>query len=137
MPQTAFARTVTTENHRERCQPNVARIPPGFEILNSGFGQHSCFLVFANIVLNDILYQRLGQLGLGGLAGGQALAQLKAQAAQLGYAGDDAELFGEGWEHKLAKIKAKRTRRPPHSVVIEPSPNLGSVLLRVVGSIRN
>jgi len=29
-------------------------------------------------------------MGLGGLAGGQALAQLKAQAAQLGYAGDDA-----------------------------------------------
>ncbi len=40
------------------------------------------------------LYQRLGQVGLGGLAGGQALAQVGAQAAQLGYAGDDAGLFG-------------------------------------------
>jgi hypothetical protein len=27
--------------------------------------------------------------------------------------------------------------RPLHSAVIEPSPNLGSVLLRVVDSIRN
>jgi hypothetical protein len=39
-------------------------------------------------------------MGLGGLAGGQAMAQVGAQAAQLGYAGDDARLFGEGWEWK-------------------------------------
>jgi hypothetical protein len=39
-------------------------------------------------------------MGLGGLAGGQALAQVGAQAAQLGYAGDDAGLFGVGWERK-------------------------------------
>ena len=45
-----------------------------------------------------LLHQRLGQMGLGGLAGGQALAQVGAQAAQLGYAGDDAGLFGEGWQ---------------------------------------
>ena len=45
----------------------------------------------------NILHQRLGQMGLGGLAGGQALAQVGAQAAQGGYAGDDAGLFGEGW----------------------------------------
>lgn len=44
------------------------------------------------------IHQRLGQMGLGGLAGGQALAQVGAQAAQLGYAGDDAGLFGEGWD---------------------------------------
>ena len=37
-------------------------------------------------------------MGLGGLACGQALAQVGAQAAQLGCAGDDAGLFGEGWE---------------------------------------
>ena len=37
-----------------------------------------------------LLHQRLGQMGLGGLAVGQALAQIGAQAAQLGYAGDDA-----------------------------------------------
>jgi hypothetical protein len=48
--------------------------------------------------LHNILHQRLGQMGLGGLAGGQALAQVGAQAAQLGYAGDDAGLFGEGWD---------------------------------------
>lgn len=37
---------------------------------------------------SHLLHQRLGQIGLGGLAGGQA--------AQLGYAGDDAGMFGEG-----------------------------------------
>ena len=45
--------------------------------------------------------QRLGQLGLGGLTGCQALAKVSAQAAQGGYAGDDAGLFGEGWERDL------------------------------------
>jgi len=39
------------------------------------------------------LHQRLGQLGLHGLARGEALAQLKAQAAQGGNAGDNAGLF--------------------------------------------
>ena len=43
------------------------------------------------------MHQRLGQMGLGGLAGGQALAQVGAQGAQGGYAGDDVGLFGEGW----------------------------------------
>ena len=41
-------------------------------------------------------HQRLGQTGLHGLALGQALAQVGAQAAQGGDAGDDAGLFGEG-----------------------------------------
>ena len=45
-------------------------------------------------------HQRLCQMGLGGLAGGQVLAQVGAQAAQLGYAGDDAGLFGERWERQ-------------------------------------
>ena len=44
--------------------------------------------------------QRFGQTGLHGLAFGQALAQVGAQAAQGGDAGDDAGLFGEGWERK-------------------------------------
>ena len=35
-------------------------------------------------------------MGLGGLAGGQALVQVGAQAAQGGYVGDDAGLFGRG-----------------------------------------
>ena len=44
-------------------------------------------------------------MGLGGLAGGQALAQVGAQAAQLSYAGDDAGLFGEGWEGNQVATK--------------------------------
>ena len=42
--------------------------------------------------------QRLCQQGLLGLDGGEALAQVGAQGAQGGYAGDDAGLFSEGWE---------------------------------------
>ena len=76
-------------------------------------------------------------MGLGGLAGGQAMAQIGAQAAQLGYTGDDAGLFAERWARTPDQITAKRMHRPLHSAVIEPSPNLGSVLLRVVDSIRN
>lgn len=45
-----------------------------------------------------LLHQHLGQMGLGALADGQALAQVGAQAAQLGYAGDDVGLLGERWE---------------------------------------
>ena len=45
-----------------------------------------------------LLHQRLGQTGLHGLTVGKALAQVGAQAAQCGDAGDDAGLFGEGWE---------------------------------------
>jgi len=41
-------------------------------------------------------HQHLGQPGLHGLALGQALAQVGAQAAQGGDTGDDAGLFGEG-----------------------------------------
>ena len=41
--------------------------------------------------------QRLGQMGLGGLAGAQALAQLKAQPTPGFDPGDDAGLFSEGW----------------------------------------
>ena len=51
-----------------------------------------------NTFLGHLLHQRLGQTRLHCLALGQALAQLKAQAAQLCDAGDDAGLFGEGWE---------------------------------------
>mgnify|MGYP003585029254 CR=1 FL=1 len=51
-----------------------------------------------NTFLGHLLHQRLGQARLHCLALGQALAQLKAQAAQLCDAGDDAGLFGEGWE---------------------------------------
>ena len=49
-----------------------------------------------NTFLGHLLHQRLGQARLHCLALGQALAQLKAQAAQLCDAGDDAGLFGEG-----------------------------------------
>jgi len=56
------------------------------------------FFAAACVASTHCIDQRLGQMGLGGLAGGQALAQVGAQAAQLGYAGDDAGLFGEGWE---------------------------------------
>lgn len=48
--------------------------------------------------------QRLGQAGLYGLTLGQALAQVGAQLAQGGDAGDDAGLFGEGWEHPVIHI---------------------------------
>jgi hypothetical protein len=60
--------------------------------------------VYATSIIQQALPadQRLGQMGLGGLAGRQALAQVGAQAAQLGYAGDDAGLFGEGWHWKRA-----------------------------------
>ena len=51
-----------------------------------------------NTFLGHLLHQRLGQTRLHCLALGQALAQLKAQAAQLRDAGNDAGLFGEGWE---------------------------------------
>ena len=51
-----------------------------------------------NTFLGHLLHQRLGQTRLHCLALGQALAQLKAQAAQLCDAGDDAGLFGEEWE---------------------------------------
>ena len=51
-----------------------------------------------NTFLGHLLHQRLGQTRLHCLALGQALAQLKAQAAQLGDAGNDAGLFGEGRE---------------------------------------
>ena len=44
------------------------------------------------------LDQRLGQMTLGGLAGGEALAQGGAEVAELGDAGDDAGLFGERWQ---------------------------------------
>ncbi len=37
-------------------------------------------------------------MGLGDLRSHQALAQVGAEAAQLFYTGDDAGLFGEGWE---------------------------------------
>ena len=40
--------------------------------------------------------QRLGQTGLHCLAFGQALAQVRAQTAQGGDAGDDAGLFCQG-----------------------------------------
>ena len=62
----AFTGTVATENHSEWSQANVTRIPPGFEIFNTGFGQHICVLLFADIVLHDIFYQGFGQMGLGG-----------------------------------------------------------------------
>ena len=42
--------------------------------------------------------QLLGQTRLHGLLLRQALAQVGAEAAQGGDAGDDAGLFGEGWE---------------------------------------
>ena len=44
------------------------------------------------------MHQGLRQQGLLGAGGGEALAQLQAQGAQGGYAGDDAGLFGKGWE---------------------------------------
>lgn len=44
------------------------------------------------------MHQRLGQMGLGGLAGGQALAQVGAHAHELFDAIDDARLFCEGRE---------------------------------------
>ena len=50
-----------------------------------------------NTFLGHLLHQRLRQARLHCLALGQALAQVGAQAAQLGDAGDDAGLFGEGW----------------------------------------
>ena len=37
-------------------------------------------------------------MGLDGLTGGQALAQVGAQAAQFFDASDDTGLFGEGWQ---------------------------------------
>ena len=46
-------------------------------------------------------HQRLGKTCLHGLAFGQALAQVGAQAAQGGDSGDNAGLFGEGWQSKL------------------------------------
>jgi len=49
------------------------------------------------LTVRGITHQRLGQTGLHYLALGQALAQVGAQAAQGGDAGDDAGLFGEGW----------------------------------------
>ena len=49
--------------------------------------------------------QRLGQTGLHGLTFGQALAQVGAQAAQGGDAGDDAGLFGEWGKRKHVPIK--------------------------------
>ena len=58
-----------------------------------------------NTFLGHLLHQRLGQARLHCLALGQALAQLKAQAAQLCDAGDDAGLFGEGWEWNHITIK--------------------------------
>ena len=51
-----------------------------------------------NTFLGHLLHQRLRQVRLHCLALGQALAQVGAQAAQLCDAGDDAGLFGEGWE---------------------------------------
>ena len=49
-----------------------------------------------NTFLGHLLHQRLRQARLHCLALGQALAQLKAQAAQLRHAGDDAGLFASG-----------------------------------------
>jgi len=50
-------------------------------------------------------HKRLSQTGLHGLAFGQALAQVGAQAAQGGDAGDDAGLFGEWGKRKHVPIK--------------------------------
>ena len=57
-----------------------------------------------NTFLGHLLHQRLGQTRLHCLALGQALAQLKAQAAQLCDAGDDAGLFGL-WRKGYNKTK--------------------------------
>ena len=51
--------------------------------------------------------QRLGQTGLHGLAFGQTLAQVGAQAAQGGDAGDDAGLFGE-WRKGNEQVEPVR-----------------------------
>ena len=53
-----------------------------------------------NTFLGHLLHQRLGQTRLHCLALGQALAQVGAEAAQGGDAGDDAGLFGEGWKRE-------------------------------------
>jgi len=98
VPQAALAGAVATKDHRQRCQSNITRISPGFEILDAGFGQHIGFLAFANNVLVDIFHQRLRQQRLLSAGGGEALAQVGAQGAQVGYVGDDAGLFGEGWQ---------------------------------------
>ena len=44
-----------------------------------------------------LFHQYFCQLRLEGTAGIQALAQVGAQRAQAGYAGDDARLLDEGW----------------------------------------
>ena len=50
---------------------------------------------------SKLLHQHLRQQGLLGAGGGEALAQVGAQGAQGGYAGDDAGLFGWRREQKL------------------------------------
>ena len=45
-------------------------------------------------------HQRVGEAGLGGAGLLQVFAQIGAEATQLFDAGDDAVLFGEGWDRQ-------------------------------------
>ncbi len=56
------------------------------------------------------LDQDFGQLRLRGLAGGQALAQVGAEAMQGFDAGDDAGLFGEGWKRNPVLLQTSRSQ---------------------------
>ena len=62
------------------------------------------FLASGSLLL---LHQHLRQQRLLGAGGGEALAQVGAQGAQGGYAGDDAGLFGEGWERERAILQLR------------------------------
>ncbi|MDZ7592686.1 MAG: hypothetical protein U5L05_18850 [Rubrivivax sp.] len=50
--------------------------------------------------------QGFGQAGLGGLAGGQALAEVGAEAAEFGDAGGDAGLLGTWRQRKCVSLKS-------------------------------